>query len=124
MLRPRMLGPRLVSRALVLWGAAWLALPSGLDAAPLPPEPAGTAAAGAIPALEARLARAELEALGLAPRDVDALLARLSADERAELVARAAELGVGGHVAVLALLLVIALLLYLPMAGRTAGWWP
>jgi hypothetical protein len=93
----------------------------------LPPAGVGTTAAdapGLIDALEVRLARAELETLGLARADVEALLRRLAAEERGELVARRGELGVGGDVTLIAALLVIALLLYLPMAGRIAGWWP
>jgi hypothetical protein len=41
--------------------------------------------------------RERLQAAGLSPADADAVLARLSPEERAEMAARADELGAGGN---------------------------
>jgi hypothetical protein len=49
----------------------------------------------------------------------------LTPEERAELARRAGEVGVGGDsgLLIIILILVAAILLYLPMAGRMQGWW-
>jgi hypothetical protein len=128
MLRERVLKPRPFVVGLVVWAALWLALPASGGAVPLPPRPAAALAdpEAAIGAIEARLAAQALHALGLAAGDVETLLARLTPEERAELVARADELAVGGDAVLIliAVILALSLLLYLPMAGRQAGWWP
>jgi hypothetical protein len=127
MLRTRVLRPRWLSVLLILWGVAWLALPAPVDGAPLPPGRDATAgevradAAG----LELVVLRQLLVRQGLTDADAGLVLARLTSAERAELAQRAAELGVGGDggLLVIALILVAAILLYLPLAGRMRGWW-
>ena len=67
-------------------------------------------------AARARVARASDEVV----------LACLTPAERTELAQRAAELGVGGDPSLLlivGIVLLLAILLYLPMAGRMQGWW-
>jgi hypothetical protein len=125
MLRTRILRPRWLTIALVLWAAAWCALPAPADGAPLPPASSSPAAA-ADGSVEAGILREALTAQGLSPADVEVVLARLTPAERAELAQRAAELGVGGDPAlflIVGIVLLIAILLYLPMAGRMQGWW-
>ena len=125
MLRTRVLHPRWLTMVLVLWAAAWLTLPAPADGAPLPPARASTAdvegSAGELGVL-----REALVAQGLTPADAETVLARLSPSERAELAQRVGELGVGGDPSLLligAIILLVAILLYLPMAGRMQGWW-
>ena len=70
--------------------------------------------------------REALAAQGLSAADVEVVLARLTPAERAELAQRAGELGVGGDPAlflIIGIVLLVAILLYLPMAGRMQGWW-
>jgi hypothetical protein len=128
MLRARILRPRWLTTVLILWAAAWLTLPAPADGAPLPPGhgPAaeGTAQAEAL-APEVATLRQALLSQGLTPADADLVLARLTPAERAELARRAGELGVGGDsgLLILVLILVVAILLYLPMAGKMQGWW-
>jgi hypothetical protein len=65
-------------------------------------------------------------AQGLTPADADLVLARLTPAEQAELARRAGELGAGGDpslVLIVVAILVAAILLYLPLAGRMQGWW-
>jgi hypothetical protein len=124
MLRTRILEPRWLTVALVLWAAAWLALPAPAEAAPLPPAPSAPGVDGA--AAEVGILRQALTAQGLSPADVDVVLARLTPTERTELAKRVTELGVGGDPALLlivGIVLLVAILLYLPMAGRMQGWW-
>ena len=125
MLRTRILRPRWLTIALVLWAAAWCALPAPADGAPLPPAPSAPAAA-ADGSAEAGILREALTAQGLSRADVDTVLARLTPAERTELAQRAAEMGVGGDPSlflIIGIVLLIAILLYLPMAGRMQGWW-
>jgi hypothetical protein len=128
-LRTRMLRPRWLSVTVVVWTAAWLTLPGPVEGAPLPPgraagveEPLAGVSLVAPPVTGLRQA---LLAQGLTAEDADLVLARLTPAERAELAQRAAELGVGGDsgVLIIILILVVAILLYLPMAGRMQGWW-
>ena len=129
MLRTRVLRPRWLTIALVLWTAAWLTLPAPVEGAPLPPARALMAdgADGADgPAVEMGILRDALVAQGLSPADAEIVLARLTPGERAELVQRAGELGVGGNpplFLIVGIVLLVAILLYLPMAGRMQGWW-
>ena len=96
MLRTRILRPRWLTTVLILWAAAWLALPD--------PGGRGAAAPGRGPAAEAAgrprrptpALRHALLSQGLTPADADLVLARLTPAERAELARRAGELGVGG----------------------------
>jgi hypothetical protein len=70
--------------------------------------------------------RQVLVAQGLTPADAELVLARLAPAERAELAQRAGELGAGGDPSLLlivGIVLLVAILLYLPMAGRMQGWW-
>jgi hypothetical protein len=70
--------------------------------------------------------RDALLAQGLTPADADLVLARLTPAERAELAQRAGELGAGADpslVLIVVAILVAAILLYLPLAGRMQGWW-
>jgi hypothetical protein len=65
-------------------------------------------------------------AQGLTPADADLVLARLTPAERAELAQRVGEVGAGGDpsfVLIVVAILVAAILLYLPLAGRMHGWW-
>jgi hypothetical protein len=130
MLRTRVLRPRWLAVTLILWASAWLALPAPADGAPLPParDAAADVASGAAApaAIDGPALRDALVAQGLTPADADLVLARLTPAERAELGRRAAELGVGGDaslVLIVVLILVAAILLYLPLAGRMQGWW-
>jgi hypothetical protein len=110
--------PRLVG-ALIAWGILWLAVPRVAETAPLGPPGVTDEASGdlerAREELEARVVRERLTALGASPADVDALLARLSPEERTELAARAPELAAGGNPAapVLAVAIIVGLLLIL-----------
>ena len=128
MLRARILRPRWLTTVLILWAAAWLTLPTPADGVPLPPS-RGTAADGIAQAEasapEVATLRQALLSQGLTPADADLVLARLTPAERAELARRAGELGVGGDsgLLILVLVLVVAILLYLPMAGKMQGWW-
>ena len=126
MLRTCVLRPRWLTIALVLWTAAWLTLPAPAEGAPLPPARASTADGVAGPAAEMGLLRDALVAQGLSPADAEIVLARLTPGERAELAQRAGELGVGGNpplFLIVGIVLLVAILLYLPMAGRMQGWW-
>ena len=70
--------------------------------------------------------REALVAQGLSPADAELVLARLTPGERAELAQRAGESAVGGDpslLLIIGIILLIAILLYLPMAGRMQGWW-
>jgi hypothetical protein len=66
-----------------------------------------------------------LVAQGLTPSDAAIVLERLTPAERAELALRIDELAAGGDAGVwiIVVLIVVAILLYLPMAGRMQGWW-
>jgi len=124
-LRTRLLRPRWRTIALVLWAAVWLTLPAPADGAPLPPVPSSPGP-GDGAAVEAGILREALTAQGLSAADVEVVLARLTPAERSELAQRAAELGVGGDpslILIIGIVLLVAILLYLPMAGRMQGWW-
>jgi hypothetical protein len=124
MLRTRVLRPRWLTVALVLWAAVWLALPAPADGAPLPPTRASTGEGDGDGELAAL--RQVLVAQGLTPADAEIILARLTPAERAELAQRAGELGAGGDpslILIVGIILLVAILLYLPMAGRMQGWW-
>jgi hypothetical protein len=126
MLRTRVLRPRWLTVALVLWAAAWVSLPAPADGAPLPPVRASTADEAAGGAVELAPLRQALVAQGLTPADAELVLARLTAAERTELAQRADELAVGGDpslLLIIGIVLLVAILLYLPMAGRMQGWW-
>ena len=126
MLRTRLLRPRWLTVALVLWAAAWLTLPVPAEGAPLPPVPSSPGAPVDGATVEAGILREALTAQGLSRADVDTVLARLTPAERTELAQRAAEMGVGGDpslILIIGIVLLIAILLYLPMAGRMQGWW-
>jgi hypothetical protein len=125
MLQTRLLRPRWLTLALVVWAAAWCALPAPADGAPLPPT--RTPAAEAAPAdTQIEALRAALVGQGLTPADADLVMARLTPAERAELAQRAGEAAVGGDPSLLlivGIILLVAILLYLPLAGRMQGWW-
>jgi hypothetical protein len=126
MLRTRVLRPRWLTVALVLWAAAWLSLPAPTEGAPLPPVRAATTEGVTDSSVvEATVLRQALVAQGLTPADAELVLARLTPAERAELAQRAEELALGGDATLLiiGLILLVAILLYLPMAGRMQGWW-
>ncbi|HZS34444.1 MAG TPA: hypothetical protein VFC42_13825 [Methylomirabilota bacterium] len=125
MLQARFLRPRWLAVTLIGWAALWVALPGPAAGAPLPPMPAAGSSAAAPDGSDPGVVRLALLAQGLAPADADAVLARLSPAERAELAARASEVRAGGDggILILALILLVAVLLYLPMAGRVQGWW-
>jgi hypothetical protein len=127
MLRTRVLRPRWLTVALIFWAVAWLALPVPGEGAPLPPSRA--TAADRVPAsgaVDLTTVREALVTQGLTPADADLVLARLTPAEQQELAQRAGELGVGGDPSLLlivGIVLLIAILLYLPLAGRMQGWW-
>ena len=125
MLRTRVLRPRWLTVALVLWAAAWLSLPAPTEGAPLPPVRAATTEGVPDSVVEAAVLRQALVAQGVTPADAELVLARLTPAERAELAQRAEELAVGGDgtLLIIGLILLVAILLYLPMAGRMQGWW-
>ena len=126
MLQTRVLRPRWLTIALVLWAAAWLTLPAPADGAPLPPARASTVDGVDGSAAEVGVLREALVAQGLSPADAEIVLARLTPSERAELAQRVGELGVGGDPSLLlivGIILLVAILLYLPLAGRMEGWW-
>ena len=125
MLRMRILRPRWLTVALIFWGAAWLCLPASVEGAPLPPARASTVEGAAGSLVEGATLRQALVAQGLTPADAELVLARLTPAERAELAQRAEELAVGGDgtLLIIGLILLVAILLYLPMAGRMQGWW-
>ena len=126
MLRTRVLCPRWLTIGLILWAAAWLALPAPAEGAPLPPARASTADGADGNAVEGAALREALVAQGLTPTDAEIVLTRLTPAERAELAQRVGELGAGGEASLLlivGIILLVAILLYLPMAGRMQGWW-
>lgn len=125
MLRTRVLRPRWLTVALVLWAAAWLSLPAPADGAPLPPARASSGDEAAGGAVELAALRQALVAQGLTSVDAELVLTRLTPAERAELAQRAGELAVGGDgtLLIIGLILLVSILLYLPMAGRMQGWW-
>ena len=125
MLRDRLLGWRWLSAAVVAWGVGWAALPNLAEAAPLPPvsvagSPADleTSRVG----LERTIVRDRLAALGVSPAEAEAVLDRLSPEERAEMAARASELEAGGNpaAAVIAVAIIVSLVvvLVLELLGR------
>jgi hypothetical protein len=122
-LRDRLLRQRWLVALVVAWGVALAALPRLADAAPLPPGREGDI--GDLEArravLEGRIVRAALLGVGLSPAEAAATLERLTEAERAELAARAHELGAGGcGVELLAFSIIVAMLaiLILELAGR------
>jgi hypothetical protein len=125
MLRTRVLRPRWLTIALVLWAATWLALPAPTEGAPLPPARVSTSDGADGNAVEVATLREALVAQGLTPADAELVLARLTPGERAELAQRVGELGVGGDgtLLIIAIILLVSILLYLPLAGRMQGWW-
>ena len=126
MLRTRVLCPRWLTIGLILWAAAWLALPAPAEGVPLPPARASTSDVVDGSAVEVAVLREALVAQGLTPADAEIVLTRLTPGERAELAQRVGELGAGGEASLLlivGIILLVAILLYLPMAGRMQGWW-
>ena len=124
MLRDRLLHPRWLVYAIVVWGVTLAAVPHRADAASLPPARDGAASADldAVQALlEAKVIRERLAGLGVSPGEAAAALERLTPAERSELAARAQELGAGGNdIAFLAFAILVALLviLILELLGR------
>jgi hypothetical protein len=125
MLRTRVLCPRRLTVAMVLWVAAWLTLPAPAEGAPLPPARSPALAASVEEPAELAALQRMLVAQGLTPSDAALVAERLTPAERAELALRIHELAAGGDggVWIIVLLIVAAILLYLPMAGRMQGWW-
>jgi hypothetical protein len=124
MLRTRVLRPWWLTVVLILWAVAWLSLPAPGEGAPLPPVRASTEEAGA--AVDVTALQTALVAQGLSPADAERVMARLTPSERAELAQRAQEVAVGGDATLLivvGVILLLAILLYLPLAGRMQGWW-
>jgi hypothetical protein len=125
MLRTRILRPRWLTIALVLWAVVWLALPVPGEGAPLPPSRATPTDPVTAP-VDLAIVRDALVTHGLTPADAELVLARLTPAEQQELAQRVGELAVGGDptlILIAGIVLLIAILLYLPMAGRMQGWW-
>ena len=125
MLRTRILHPRWLTIALVLWAVVWLALPVPGEGAPLPPSRATPTDRVATP-VDLAIVRDALVTQGLTPADAELVLARLTPAEQQELAQRAGELAAGGDpslILIAGIILLIAILLYLPLAGRMQGWW-
>ena len=125
MLRTRILHPRWLTIALVLWAVVWLALPVPGEGAPIPPSRATPTDPVPGP-VDLAIVRDALVTQGLTPADAELVLARLTPAEQQELAQRAGELAVGGDpslILIAGIILLIAILLYLPLAGRMQGWW-
>jgi hypothetical protein len=124
MLRDRMLRRRWLVSLIVAWGIGIAALPSGEATPPITGEDGAMAVDpdAARAALERRVIRDRLRALGVSAADTEAVLQRLSPDERAEMAARAGELEAGGDtgVAILAIAILIGMItiLVLELLGR------
>jgi hypothetical protein len=125
MLRDRMLRRRWLVSLIVAWGIGIAALPPGGEALPPLAGEDGSVADeswAARGALERRLIRDRLNALGVSAADTEAVLERLSPEERAEMAARAGELDAGGDsgVAILAIAILIGMIaiLVLELLGR------
>jgi hypothetical protein len=123
--RDRLLRPRWLVWFLIAWSFAIASVPRLSEAAPLPPIRSADASGdrGAIHALlERRLVRAQLAALGVSEAEAAKLWERLTPAERAELTARADELGAGGDpvAAGIAIAIVVAMfvILALELIGR------
>jgi len=124
MLRDRLLSYRWLVYLIVAWGVGIAAVPRLGEAAPLPPTRDGSAsadleAAGTL--LEQRLIRERLGKLGVSPAEAEAVLARLSPEERREMAARVDELDAGGNgVAILAIAIIVGMIviLVLELLGR------
>jgi hypothetical protein len=125
MLRTRILCPRWLTVAVILWATAWLILPAPAEGAPLPPVRSPTVDTSVDEPVELAALQRMLVAHGLTPSDAALVLERLTPAERAELALRVEELAAGGNggLWIVVLLIVAAILLYLPMAGRMQGWW-
>jgi hypothetical protein len=126
MLRTHILRPRWLTVVLVLWAVAWLAVPAPGEGAPLPPSRSSAEDGVTRGAVEPAALREALVTRGLAPAEADQVLARLSPAEQAELAQRINELEVGGDpslVLIVVIILIVAILLYIPMAGKMQGWW-
>lgn len=122
-LRPQLWRPRWLVYLIVGW--AMVVAVSSVEAVPLSPATAGTAAGDldAVRALlEQRLVQEHLVALGVSPAEAAAVLERLSPQERSELAMRTQELVAGGDsgVAFLAFAIIVVLLviLILELLGR------
>jgi hypothetical protein len=111
-------------RLVVAWGIGIGALPHLADAEPGPSsldEPGAAALETASAALEEELIRARLQALGASPADTEAVLQRLTPEERTEMARRAQELSAGGNgAAVLAIAIIVGLVVIfaLELLGR------
>src|SRR5262249_17812746 len=103
MVRDRLLRRRCLVWLVVAWGLTLAPAPRPGAAAPLPPARGDGANGGLESAraeLERRLIQSRLAALGVSGAEAAEVWARLTPDERAELVARADELRAGGNVLV------------------------
>jgi uncharacterized protein DUF6627 len=125
MIRDRLLRRRWLVWLVVAWGLALASPPHPGEAGPLPPA-RGDDATGRLgfarTELERRLVQSRLAALGVSGSEAAQVWARLTPDERAELVARADELRAGGNVAaaVVAIGIIVAMfvILALELIGR------
>lgn len=110
----------LASSAAPGWPEA--ALPASPSGGPIRGERIGDDPAAARAGQEERIIRGRLRELGASPADAEAVIARLSPAERAEVASRASELAAGGSVAapILAVAIIVGLLviLVLELIGR------
>jgi hypothetical protein len=125
MARARPIRPRWLVWLVIAWSLATASIPRLSEAAPLPPargEESGGDLEAARALVEHRLVRAQLAALGVSDADAMALWERLSPAERAELAARADELGAGGDPVAagvaIAIIVAMVVILVLELMGR------
>lgn len=125
MLRDRLLARSPLLYGLIAWGIVVSLVPAPALGAPLPPKLSADSHQGDLEAirqtLELRAVQSQLEALGVAPAEVRASLARFSDEELRQLAQRAEEIQAGGNAAgALAFVLIVLLLVIviLELMGR------
>lgn len=125
MLRDRLLARTPLLYGVIAFGILVSLVPAPALGAPLPPQlsPGNTQSdlEAVRQTLELRTVRAQLEALGVAPAEVEATLGRLSAEEVHQLAQQAAEVRAGGNGAgavAFVLIVILLVILVLELMGR------